>query len=127
MTKSTKLPITMNIKSKFQIYKNGEKHDDITMNANYNGHKLKIKVNDILKKKNTQLQLSNDELFNLLNHTKTSKSLIQQLESDIRQYTQKKRNTRRKIKKVRKGKKQTRRNKNSIGSKKTAKGKTRTN
>lgn len=98
--RENRLPMAMKFEGNYTTFENGKKRDDVVMRADYDGADLEVNVNDRVKNQSTYLQLTNDELFDLMSHRHTQKSLINQLEDELR--TQKNEG---RIKRAKKGKK----------------------
>lgn len=79
-----KVPMIMKLEGKYEAYENGELRENITMQADYDGDDLEVNIMDKQKKKETYLQLSNDQLFDLMSHEHTEQSLLKQLENEIK-------------------------------------------
>jgi hypothetical protein len=106
------LPVVMKFEGKYETYENGKKRHDVTMNADYDGADLELNVDDKLQNKKTHLQLSNDELFDLMSTNHTKQGLLKQLEDELqKKKTKRGRKTQRRRVIKNKRKKQTRRKK----------------
>lgn len=92
--------MAMKFEGKYETYENGKKREDVVMKADYDGKDLEVNVNDRVKNQSTYLQLTNDELFDLMSHKHTQKSLMNQLEDEL--HTKKNEG---RIKRVKKGRK----------------------
>jgi hypothetical protein len=82
--KINKIPMIMKLNGKYQVYENGVPKENVSMKADYDGDDLEINIMDRMKNKESYLQLSNDQLFDLMSHKHTKQSLIQQLEDEIK-------------------------------------------
>lgn len=98
--RENRLPMAMKFEGKYETYENGKKREDVVMKADYDGKDLEVNVNDRVKNQSTYLQLTNDELFDLMAHRHTEKSLMSQLEDEL--HTKKNEG---RIKRVKKGRK----------------------
>lgn len=77
------LPTTMNFQGTYQAYEKGKQKKDIAIKADYDGRELDLVVKDHVKKNNTHLQMTNDELFDFFSHKQSSKNLMEKLTHNI--------------------------------------------
>lgn len=77
------LPIVMKFEGKYQAYENGKKRDDVILEADYDGKELEVSVDDKIKNKTAYLQLTNEELFDLMTRKHREQGLIKQLEDEL--------------------------------------------
>lgn len=94
------LPMVMKFEGKYEVYKNGKQREAVDMTADYDGKDLEVNVADRVNNKSAYLQLTNDELFDLISHKHTDKGLLNQLEEELTEM----KNTKR-VNRLRKGKK----------------------
>lgn len=118
-----KLPMIMKMEGKYEAYENGQPTGNVSMKADYDGDDLEVNIMDKLKNKETYLQLSNDQLFDLMSHNHTEQSLIKQLEHEvkvkpIKSKSVKKKNENKKKNKKKSGKKTQRKKSNGKKGKK---------
>lgn len=78
------IPMIMKLEGKYQSYENGIPKENVSMKADYDGDDLEVNIKDKMKKKETYLQLSNDQLFELMSHNHTEQSLMKQLENEVK-------------------------------------------
>lgn len=77
------LPTTMNFQGTYQAYEKGKQKKDIAIKADYDGRELDLVVKDHVKKNNTHIQMTNDELFDFFSHKQSSKNLMEKLTHNI--------------------------------------------
>jgi len=122
---NNKLPMIMKFQGSYQSYKNGEKQEDIELKGDYDGNDLEVNVNNKIQNKSSYIQLTNDDLIDLMTHDKKETHLEALLEKQLQHNNKQTKTNKRRKNTIKKSSKSSK--KSSKSSKKSNKNKTRKN
>lgn len=79
--------MTMKAEGSLIAFENGRRKQDVEMKADYDGNDLEISVNDVLHNKKSQIQLSNEDLFDIMIKKQPSEDLMTRLQKQLKHST----------------------------------------
>lgn len=108
--------VSMKAQGSVIAFENGKRKHDVEMFADYDGKELEIDVNDVLHNKQSHIQLSNEDLFDIMIRKQPSDDLMTRLQKQLKPVTHspKKSNSKQKPKKTRKRHKRNQKRKHTI-------------